>query len=206
MAPPSIAAPREDFPRIAGHVALDLVNTVSWRLNPLRTVEHLLDYGDVIRWTQQAGVLDAAAGSAIGALAVDAQPDAHRELGRIIALREAIYEVAYHGGETEAIVREYAEAVASGRLAGDARQPAENWTWEFPLDLAAPRRRIAEAAVDLLVHGDVSHLRQCADIDCGWVYVDSSPRHNRRWCVAADCGNRNRVRKHYAQARAASAG
>ncbi|MBF4571483.1 CGNR zinc finger domain-containing protein [Herbiconiux sp. VKM Ac-1786] len=31
-----------------------------------------------------------------------------------------------------------------------------------------------------------------------------SPRRNRRWCVAADCGNRNRVRRHTERARAAA--
>jgi predicted RNA-binding Zn ribbon-like protein len=29
-----------------------------------------------------------------------------------------------------------------------------------------------------------------------WVCLDDSPRHNRRWCVSADCGNRNRVREY----------
>jgi predicted RNA-binding Zn ribbon-like protein len=31
------------------------------------------------------------------------------------------------------------------------------------------------------------------------VYLDTSPRRNRRWCSAADCGNRNRARRYYAR-------
>jgi predicted RNA-binding Zn ribbon-like protein len=34
------------------------------------------------------------------------------------------------------------------------------------------------------------------------VYLDTSPRHNRRWCSADDCGNRHRARRYYARHRA----
>ncbi|WP_082946716.1 CGNR zinc finger domain-containing protein [Mycobacterium sp. ACS4054] len=36
-----------------------------------------------------------------------------------------------------------------------------------------------------------------SDDDCGWLFLDTSHRHNRRWCSAADCGNRARVRRFY---------
>ena len=38
-------------------------------------------------------------------------------------------------------------------------------------------------------------LEGAEDDACGWVYLDTSPRHNRRWCSAAGCGNRNRARR-----------
>jgi predicted RNA-binding Zn ribbon-like protein len=36
--------------------------------------------------------------------------------------------------------------------------------------------------------------------DCGWVFADPSGR--RRWCSMAWCGNRSKVRRHAARARA----
>ncbi len=57
--------------------------------------------------------------------------------------------------------------------------------------------QIARSAVALLGQRDVERVHQCEDHACGWVFIDTSPRQNRRWCVSAECGNRNRVRLHY---------
>ena len=46
-------APRT-FSRIGGHVALDLLNTVEWRLDPQRAIEDLPDYESVLAWAQQS--------------------------------------------------------------------------------------------------------------------------------------------------------
>ena len=71
------------------------------------------------------------------------------------------------------------------------------------LTLATPRDRVAAPRSDLLTSPEVAALHQCEDPACGWVYLDTSPRRNRRWCIAADCGNRNRARRFYARRRAA---
>ena len=42
---------------IGGHVALDLVNTVSWRLDTERRRDNLHDYVAVIGWCQHTGLL-----------------------------------------------------------------------------------------------------------------------------------------------------
>ncbi|MEJ3404613.1 CGNR zinc finger domain-containing protein [Rathayibacter sp. YIM 133350] len=190
----------EDFSRIAGDPALDLVNTVSWRLNDERRIEHLTGYRDVLRWAAQVGLLAIDERATLVRLSEADERSAASELEQVRALREAFYEAVYLDGSTESIGREYADATRVGALsAADA-----GWRWELPIDLALPRRRIAIAMVALLTGGGLDRLGQCADADCGWVYLDSSPRHNRRWCVAADCGNRNRVRDYYARTRASA--
>ena len=40
-------------------------------------------------------------------------------------------------------------------------------------------------------------LGVCAGDDCRWAYLDVSRRQDRRWCSSADCGNRDRARRHY---------
>ena len=102
---------RETYPQIAGDVALDLVNTVSWRLNAERRIEHVVDYCDLLRWAEQVGLVDGATRASLEGLA-DADPAAaSKELDDVLALREAIYEAAYDGGATESVVREHASAV-----------------------------------------------------------------------------------------------
>jgi predicted RNA-binding Zn ribbon-like protein len=187
---------RETYSQIGGDVALDAINTVSWRLNPERRIEHLVDYDDVVRWASQVGLVDAASAEELTRLAAADPATAADELERVIDLREALYAAAYGGAASDLVVGEHAAATAAGRLDRDG----ERWAWEFPVDLALPRRRLALAAVSLLLRDDLDQLGQCSDAECGWVFLDTSPRHNRRWCVAADCGNRNRVREYYARA------
>ncbi|MCD2443050.1 CGNR zinc finger domain-containing protein [Agromyces sp. SYSU K20354] len=188
---------RDTYAQVGGAVALDLVNTVSWRLSAERFIEHFVDYDAVRRWAHQLGLIDDAQDAALRVLAEELPVNAEAEVARVIALREALYSAAYEDGPTQPLVEAHAEAVAAGRLDRDG----DRWTWEFPADLALPRRRIALAAVDLLMRDDLDLLGQCSDAECGWVFLDTSPRHNRRWCIASDCGNRNRVREHYARVR-----
>ncbi|MFE6964105.1 CGNR zinc finger domain-containing protein [Agromyces sp. NPDC057679] len=188
------------FAQIGGAVGLDLMNTVSERLAADHFVDYLVDYDDVLRFAEESGLVDAEQAAALRALAAEHPADAADEWARVRELRETLYSACYEGGPTDPVVRLHAEAVASGALvpAGDG------WDWSFPLDLALPRRRLALAAVELLLRDDLDRLAQCADAECGWVFLDTSPRHNRRWCVAADCGNRNRVREFYARRQATS--
>jgi len=42
----------------------------------------------------------------------------------------------------------------------------------------------------------LNQVRQCRGDNCGWLFVDGSKNHSRRWCDMRDCGNRAKVRRH----------
>lgn len=187
------------FSRIGGHPALDLVNTVEWRLSSQRFEDDLGDYHDVLRWAEQLALIPAETRDALDDLAAADPAVADAEFERVRQLREALYGTLFSGGDPGILVEEYTLAVAAGRLV----RTDSAWACELPADLTLPRRRIALAAFDLLTRSDLTELAQCQDAECGWVFLDTSPQHNRRWCVAADCGNRNRAREFYRRSRAA---
>ncbi len=54
---------------------------------------------------------------------------------------------------------------------------------------------LAEAAIEFLTEYDPGRLRECASEDCVLLFYATHPK--RRWCSAASCGNRERVRRHY---------
>lgn len=191
---------RVAFSQIAGHPALDLVNTVEWRLSEARFEEDLVDYADLVRWSRQLALVSADEADALETLGLRSAAGAAKEAAKVRALREAIYEALFHTDDATAVTDEYRDAVKEGRLS----RTDDEWTWEFPVDLALPRRRIALVAFDLFGRDDLSRLGQCRDAECGWVFLDTSPRHNRRWCVSADCGNRNRVREYYERSKTAT--
>ncbi|MQY16170.1 hypothetical protein SRB5_63640 [Streptomyces sp. RB5] len=55
--------------------------------------------------------------------------------------------------------------------------------------------QLADAAVDLLTDPGITKVRRCEAPDCRMLFLPAHPR--RRWCSAARCGNRVRVRRYY---------
>lgn len=186
-----------EFSTIAGHRVLDLLNTVDWRLAQQRG-ERLADDDAALRWAREFGFV--AEGEAERLRRVAA-------LGRLAAGLREVRELAYaalHGRDADAA----AELQRLHRLwqeRAELQPPAragDPWTFtDAPLDEETLRCRVARAAVGLLASPAGSQVSQCADDLCGWVYLDTSRRHNRRWCVAEGCGARNRARRHYERVR-----
>ena len=113
----------------------------------------------------------------------------------------------------EAIFRIFA-ATAGGRQPPDDDLVALNAV----LALAPPRRRLCVggweigtpdpsvsvllaptlwSAADLLVGTRLQRVRQCANPECGWLFLDGSKSGNRRWCSMSACGNRAKAHRHY---------
>lgn len=56
---------------------------------------------------------------------------------------------------------------------------------------------IIRSAVHLLTSDDINLVRQCAGVDCDWLFLDTSRSSNRRWCEMKTCGNRHEAREFY---------
>lgn len=182
----------EKFGFISGHVALDLVNTVHWRLSTSRRFEALAAYDDLMTWSCQAGVLEPAEAEPLRADSA-AGP---RILGDVRRLREAFYLAAVHDDldAAQQVTKSYRAGLASADLVLDG----DAWGWRdaqpSPKTLIA---RLSRSMVELLTDDQHRLIRPCADDECGWVYLDTSRVKNRRWCSATGCGDRNRARAYY---------
>ena len=185
-------------PRIGGHAVLDLANTVRWRLDPDRRDDVLRSFTDAARFAHDVGLVSAEETATVLQAAGADEGAARAELEKIKELREAVHAAVLDHGPTGSIAEAYREAIAASEL----RQVDGSWTWVARTGLLLVRHRIALASADLLTSPEVRGVRQCADAHCGWIYLDRSPRRNRRWCSSSDCGNRNRVREHYQRSRA----
>jgi len=181
---------------IGGHPAIDLVNTVSWRLDPARRSDRLTDGQALLDWVRRSGVVELVPAPGFPYPAV---------LERARALREDLHAVlsVVAGGEDVDPARLTALRDIGAAALLRARSRAA-----LPLRFAfGPARAddipegIALSVLDLLVLTDLSRVRRCADDTCGWLYLDRSRNHSRRWCSSADCGNRHRVQQFAARAR-----
>jgi predicted RNA-binding Zn ribbon-like protein len=61
------------------------------------------------------------------------------------------------------------------------------WRWNRS-ELATIRHVAVTSAIDLL-HADPSpRLKECPGERCGWFFLDTTKRGNRRWCSMNECG------------------
>jgi predicted RNA-binding Zn ribbon-like protein len=178
-----------------GHPIVDFINTVAWRGDSARRIEHLRAYGDLAAWCRHAGLLTTAEQRSL-----DFDDSAARHvLVRAKQLREALHAVWSERTPPDAVI---AQAYIAAMRRRQLRLTGDVVTWAEPeLTAQTPLDRIAIQAVELLTHTPLERIKRCDDEACGWLFLDTSHRQNRRWCSAADCGNRDRARRHYERSR-----
>jgi predicted RNA-binding Zn ribbon-like protein len=197
--------PEPAFELTGGAPCLDFANTVDNR--PTAARELLRSYGDLVAWAEQSRILDAAAAAELRAEAERRPGAAESALAGARVLREAIYALfAARAGERAAPAGALATLNAAlapslARLRLDARDGhAFGWRWSLEdgsLDgLLAP---IVDSAAELLTSSDLARVRECEADNCGWLFIDRSRNRSRRWCDMSVCGNRAKVRRHYAR-------
>jgi predicted RNA-binding Zn ribbon-like protein len=192
---------------IGNHPALDLVNTVAWRLDPARTVDRLPDGLAVVTWAAFVGLLDERQAAAFASeLASDPDTD-RRTAAQVRAARERLHRVLQPMAVGDEPAPADVAALHRGLLVALARVEVST---VMPLEWTTGLRSVSDlpdelalAAWRLLQHEDRGRLRQCKDSDCGWLFLDRTKNGSRVWCSSADCGNRTRARRHYERRTAA---
>lgn len=186
-----------------GRSCLDFTNTVDPRTG-VNDRDYLVTYGDLVTWAVHAGVLTQAEARPLLREAARDPVRAGRALARAVALREAIYRifvtVARSGrpsaSDLDILNGVLAEALARSRVVSKGR----GFTWEWPAaetELDRILWPLARSAGELLVADELSLVRECAGEGCGWLFLDASKNHSRRWCTMGVCGNRAKARRHY---------
>ncbi|MDH3197941.1 MAG: CGNR zinc finger domain-containing protein [Candidatus Krumholzibacteria bacterium] len=190
-----------------GSTALEFANTLDWRRRE-PPEEKLLAFPDLLRWARTAGVLKRAEARSLRAWGEAHPRAAAKALARAIEVREAIAAVllALSCGEAPP-PGPLARLDAAYRAASAARTlrrtgGAVAWTWRG--STPAPDRPAWAAALDaarIVTSDERERVRQCCDDECGWLFLDTSRNHSRRWCSMETCGNRNKVRTFYRRAK-----
>ncbi len=166
---------------IGGHVALDFVNTAEERGHP-DAGEALLAPADLRQWGRRYGLLSA-----------NASGDEKAELRRAIEAREVLYRLflararrqEYPRGDLDRLK----ELVSAAHRAGELEQVGGELEWRWsPSALSTVRHVAVTSAMELLAASASLRLKQCPGDRCGWFFLDSTKRGNRRWCSMDECG------------------
>jgi predicted RNA-binding Zn ribbon-like protein len=188
--------PIAELPFVGGHVALDFVNTAEGRGGP-GAGDALGGAADLAVWGQRYGLLDTRGdvGAGAGPAAEPAGAKAAEgELARATDARELLYSLFLDRVRGEPsppdtlsrLARLAAESYRAGHLRADGDA---NVRWAWPSgDLATVRHAVVTSALDLLRDVPAGRLRQCPGDNCGWFFLDTTKRGNRRWCSMSECG------------------
>lgn len=172
------------MPFVAGDAALDFVNTAEERGHPA-AADALVTPADLCLWGQRYGLLGAS---------VKFAADAGEELDRARRARNLLYDIfaaRAHGQPAAksqlaelAVLARTAYAAARLEPAGDG---SIRWHWDRS-DLATVRHVAVTSGVALLRAQPSPRLKQCPGDHCGWIFLDTTKRGNRRWCQMSECG------------------
>jgi predicted RNA-binding Zn ribbon-like protein len=205
------------FELVAGHVALDLVNTLDNRFSPTGPQELLATYDDLLRFVTQSELLSERQAKKLKR-ADTSQAVRAQVLAQVRELRETLADIAYaqfDGKEVSAtdlaiLEERFKEAGSHRRLTpsqtddqdDDEAHAPLTFAWSFHglgSQPAAPLWLLAQATADLLLSGQAAHLRYCQSDTCRWLFLDTSKNRTRRWCDMKICGNRMKARRFQAR-------
>jgi predicted RNA-binding Zn ribbon-like protein len=188
----------------SGNLSLDFANTNEWHASANPT-EHILSFNDLITWGQQSGLVSSDLAVRLDHLAASQPEQAEAVYSRAIQLRESLYRIFSSLYAAEPIPQadlnvlnaHLREAMAHMQLApagGELR-----WEWAARIDTPdLILWSVARAAAELLTSEKASLLRECEDDrGCGYLFIDQTKNHSRRWCSMTSCGNRAKARRHY---------
>jgi predicted RNA-binding Zn ribbon-like protein len=194
----AVAQTIDELELTGGDPALDFVNTVETRASD--PLELLRAYRDFVDWTAKVGLIDARTARSLR------RRDAADVLARAIALREAAYEVLVAVAVDHAPPPKRALAVVNAEIADAGRGAAlafdgEAFTFQPPAhDARLPLHLVSRALADLLTSPRLRRVGRCEGVgNCGWLFLDTTKNHSRRWCSMAGCGSRAKMRRYYAR-------
>jgi predicted RNA-binding Zn ribbon-like protein len=194
------------FDQNAGEICLAFTNTADWHASE-HPEEYLNSYADLVLWALTLEVIEAEEAQHLWQQGQSRPQQAEDLLAQAIELREAIYRIF-----TGILAGEVADSRDLETLNGAIRRALTHrqlvvdgdkfqWEWEPAIDaLDTMLWPVAISAGDLLISGPLDRIGQCADDrGCGWLFLDTSRNHSRRWCSMESCGNRAKAMRHYQQ-------
>lgn len=182
---------------LAGRLWLDFVNTDDARLGV--RVDALATFDAFVAWLGTANVVDVQRAALLRRRATEQPSGAAAALVETHRVRALLRQLAAHGKADSATrIREQAVDEINrilSRSVGTRRveQSDAGYARTFvPVGdafggLVIP---IIESAVDSLVRGEFTRIRNCADRRCPRYFADDTKSHTRRWCDMKTCGNR----------------
>jgi predicted RNA-binding Zn ribbon-like protein len=188
---------------LGGVLCLDFVNTRAWKPDQpphdfFVSYLALLEWGlhlDLLNQDQAENMLAAAERDEKGAQAVWEQA---------VLLRSAIYTIFSTKIDRQTVpvadLITLNEALSKTLPHLQVLPDQDKFAWRWLEDASTLDRAlwpVLHSAAELLISDKLERVKRCDG--CGWLFLDTTKAGNRRWCDMRYCGNRAKVRRHYAR-------
>ena len=199
MADRSVQTANEAIPAPDLDLGLAYANTRYWRGTATPT-EDLGGPDDLLRWAAASEQLPQRLIDSIGTRWRQRPDEAAGEFRDALAFREAIFGCFAATAAARAPADDDLAVLNAALATAPPRRRLRPGGWEIGLPEPSARTLLAPtlwSAADLLVGPQLQRVRQCANPECGWLFLDNSKSGNRRWCSMSACGNRAKAHRHY---------
>jgi predicted RNA-binding Zn ribbon-like protein len=190
-----------NLPLDGGLLCLDFINTVQTRKKDV-FYEYLQDYETFLQWCSKVNIISADELAEFEEIIKSLPQKAASAYKRIIEIRELLYKFfsAKSAGEAidEPVLNEFnallAEALQHMGFENSSRGLVATWL-NPERDLTAPLWKVFKSAYDILVADGSKYVKECSA--CGWLFLDKSRTHTRRWCNPLECGSVDKATRYY---------
>lgn len=195
---------QKDWDFDSGNLVLDFTNTAEFHASD-EPDENLETYPDLVSWSLEAGLLTKVEAGELLLRDEQAPQKSEKSLRKALVLREIIYGIISAAAQGESPKRSDLDKFnrhLSAALGNSQISPSDEgftWSWqEQELSVDRILWMLVREAANLITSEDIKRVGECADDrGCGYLFIDTSRNHSRRWCSMEDCGNRAKAQRHY---------
>jgi predicted RNA-binding Zn ribbon-like protein len=192
------------FGWIGGALCLDFTNTVS-NHRAMQPGEKLGSFEDLITWCRQADILDESASIELLRQGTIVPAQGERLLHVAVHFRDALYRAFCDVSEDRQpskcdldVINSLLARTPITLQIGAERERLVCFRTGCALDEARLLGPVAWSAAELLGSSEsLTKVRQCAGEECGWLFLDLTKNHSRRWCDMNDCGSKAKAKRYY---------
>lgn len=183
--------------------SLNFAGTVDWRKKSTPE-DSLTTYASLVYWSMHQQILTPEEAGRLLYLAAERPEEANSTFHRAVELREAVYRVfsaiAQDKTPQDSDLDIVNATLTQGMAQAQVFRTDGGFKWDWPDDTLAFDKMlwpVARSAAELLTSEHLELVRMCEGAGCGWLFLDTSKNHSRRWCSMESCGNRAKVNRHY---------
>jgi predicted RNA-binding Zn ribbon-like protein len=190
-----------NLPLDGGLLCLNFVNTVQTRKKPVYH-EYLPNYDAFLQWCLKVKIATPQEVETYEKIVRETPASAITAYHHIANARNVLYQFFSARADARPIENEtldsfnqlLSEALKNIGFQNSKDGPKQVWL-NPENNIVAPLWKVMKSAYDILSVPEAKYVKECSA--CGWLFLDKSRTHTRRWCNPLECGSVDKATRYY---------
>jgi predicted RNA-binding Zn ribbon-like protein len=190
-----------NLPLDGGLLCLDFVNTVHTRKKAVFH-EYLQNYGMFLQWCTKVNIVGSEELKALEEIVIHSPAKAITAYHHLMIARDVLYHFFSAKADNKPVETDVLNefntflSEAFQHIGFENSKDGIKQIWVNPQnELNAPLWKIMKSAYDILTAPEAKYVKECSA--CGWLFLDKSRTHSRRWCNPLECGSVDKATRYY---------